>query len=279
MICDVSIHSASYGPHVVVEEVDFSLDKGDILAIVGESGSGKTTVARIITGLNVFYGLEYDGRVELNGVVDMIPQNITDSLDPLFRIEDQLLELNNDINAIQDILKRVGFDDIERILKAYPHNLSGGMRQRVLIAMALLRANIVVADEFTSALDSITKLKIVRLIERLNKEDGITVIFITHDMELLDFDGEMMVMFSGLVVEKGRIRSIKENPYHPYTQFLLKATPRLNMHYSRDRFDGLKIDESLGCPFYSSCPKSSDICKSKRPPLKEVDGRFVRCHF
>ncbi|AEA33730.1 oligopeptide/dipeptide ABC transporter ATP-binding protein [Hippea maritima] len=279
MICDVEINSAFYGNHQVLEDIRFNLNKGDILAIVGESGTGKTTLARIISGLYRFYGLKFDGKVDIDGKIDVVPQNITDSLDPLFSIESQLREIKDDLDSIKKILAKVGFVDVERILKSYPHNLSGGMKQRVLIAMALLNADIVMADEFTSALDTITKLKIVELLKKLNENENITIIFITHDMELLEFDGDIIVMFGGRIVEKGKILDVKSNPLHPYTRFLINATPRLNMHYSKDRFNQIEIDKDAACPFIKTCSKAKEICRNKKPPLKEVKGRFVRCHF
>ena len=279
MICSIDIKEAFYGERKVLENISFTLDEGDVLAIVGESGAGKTTLGRIISGLHQFYPLKFYGKIELNTTVDVVPQNITDSLDPIFTIKEQMLEIDNDLDRIANTLRVVGLGDVEEVLRSYPHNLSGGMKQRVLIAMALLRARLLLADEFTSALDMITKLKVVNLLKRLNREKGISIIFITHDMELLNFEGEMIVMFDGKVLEKGKIDDIKVSPLHPYTHFLLSSTPKLDMHYKKDRFEEININREFACPFVESCGKAEEICKREKPELRESSGRWVRCHF
>jgi len=279
MICSVNIEEAFYGERKVLENISFEVAEGGVLAIVGESGAGKTTLGRIISGLYRFYPLKYSGFVQLNSTVDVIPQNITDSLDPIFTVKEQMLEIDNDLERVKNTLKVVGLGAPEEILRSYPHNLSGGMKQRVLIAMALLRARLLLADEFTSALDMITKLKVVNLLKKLNSEKGIAIIFITHDMELLNFDGEMIVMFDGKVLEKGSIGDIKAFPLHPYTHFLLSSTPKLDMHYKNDSFEQISINRELACPFVESCENAREICKREKPQLKEINGRWVRCHF
>ncbi len=278
MICSVDIKKAYYGERQVLEDISFDVEEGGILAIVGESGAGKTTLGRLISGLHRFYPLTYEGKIESKGIVDVIPQNITDSLDPVFTIKDQLLELTDDMDKIRDVLNTVGLKP-EEVLKAYPSNLSGGMRQRVLIAMAILRANLIVADEFTSALDAITKIKVVKLLKELNKSKGVSLIFITHDLDLLDFDGDVIVLFDGKIIEKGRVKDIKENPMHLYTQFLLNSSPKLNTRYTDYKFKELNIDKSLACPFYNSCEKAQDECKNIKPELKRKGERWIRCHF
>jgi len=279
MICSVKIEKAFYNNKQVLEEIEFELEEGGILAIVGESGAGKTTLGRIISGLHRFFHLDYQGKVNLQSTVDVIPQNLTDSLDPVFTIRKQMLEVEKDESRIKETLKIVGFKDPDEILKAYPHNLSGGMRQRVLIAISLLRAQILLADEFTSALDSITKIRVVNLLKRLNKEKNISIIFITHDMELLEFRGDMIVMFDGKIIEKGKIESLKTKPQHPYTMFLMGATPKLNMHYKNERFKEVAINRKYACPFFESCDKARSICETQKPPLKKWGERWVRCHF
>ncbi len=279
MICSVKIEEAFYGERKVLEDIDFKVDEGGILAIVGESGAGKTTLGRIISGLYRFYPLRYSGTIELNATVDVIPQNITDSLDPIFTIKEQMLEIDSNLERIKNTLEIVGLDNVNEILCSYPHNLSGGMKQRVLTAMALLRAHLLLADEFTSALDMITKLKVVGLLKKLNREKGVSIIFITHDMELLDFEGDMIVMFDGKVLEKGRIEEVKALPLHPYTHFLINSTPKLDMHYTRQRFEEINIDRKFACPFVESCEKAGEICKKEKPGLKQIGGRWVRCHF
>jgi len=278
MICSVNIKRAFYGERQVLEDIFFEVKEGGILAIVGESGAGKTTLGRLISGLYKFYPLTYEGKIESRATIDVIPQNITDSLDPVFKIKDQLLEITDKLDYIKEVLNTVGLKPHE-VLDAYPSNLSGGMRQRILIAMAILRANLIVADEFTSALDTITKIKVVRLLRELNKSKGISLIFITHDLDLLDFDGDVIVLFGGKILEMGKVKEIKRNPLHPYTRFLLSSSPKLDIRYTNYRFKEISINKSLACPFYGSCELAQDKCKESEPKLKRRDERWVRCHF
>ncbi len=279
MSLSVNIKKAYYGNKEVLNDISFKLEDGDIFAIIGETGAGKTTVAKIISKAYKFYPLSFDGEINTNRTVSLIPQNITESLDPLFRIEYQMREIKDDLNLIKDTLLKVGFTDVERILRSYPHNLSGGMKQRVLTAMALLDGEILIADEFTSALDRTTKLQIVELFKDLNKKYNTTIIFITHDIELLKIEGTLMVMFMGEIMELGRINDIKNNPLHPYMKFLLGSVPSPDMHYTKDRFRELKINKNAKCPFVDICDKAQHICYDKKPILKEKKGRLVRCHF
>ncbi len=278
MICSVNIKRAFYGERQVLKDISFDVEEGSILAIVGESGAGKTTLGRLISGLYRFYPLTYEGKIESRATIDVIPQNITDSLDPVFTIKDQLLEITDDLGYIKSVLRTVGLKPDE-VLRAYPSNLSGGMRQRILIAMAILRANLIVADEFTSALDAITKIKVVKLLKELNRSRGISLIFITHDLDLLDFDGDVIVLFDGKILEIGRVKDIKSNPLHPYTKFLLNSSPKLDLRYTNYRFEELNIDKSLACPFYNSCEFAQDRCRDVEPKLKRRGDRWIRCHF
>lgn len=279
MSLSVNIEKAYYGNKEVLNDISFKLEDGDIFAIIGESGAGKTTVAKIISKAYKFYPLSFKGSIDTDKTVSLIPQNITESLDPLFTIEYQMREIKDDLEFIKDTLLKVGFTDIERVLKSYPHNLSGGMKQRVLTAMALLEGEILIADEFTSALDRTTKLQIVKLFKDLNKKFKTTIIFITHDIELLKINGILMVMFMGEIVEFGMVDDIKKKPLHPYMKFLLGSVPTPDMHYTKDRFSELKINSSACCPFVDICDRSQDICYNKKPELKEKEGRLVRCHF
>ncbi len=279
MALSVDIKDAFYGNKQVLTDIKFALKRSDILAIVGETGSGKTTLARIISGLHKFYNLTYDGLIETNLNISFIPQNTSEALDALFNIEYQMREIIDDIKLIKDTLLNVGFVDVDRVLNSYPHNLSGGMKQRVLIAMALLKGDILIADEFTSALDRNTKLQMVKLFKDVNKRLDKTIIFITHDLELLDFEGALLVMYKGKAVEYGDIHTIKSKPYHPYMQFLLKSLPSEGMHYTKDRFDELIVDNTSKCPFVKICAKAQDICWETQPDLIEKEGRYIRCHF
>jgi oligopeptide/dipeptide ABC transporter ATP-binding protein len=188
-------------------------------------------------------------------------------------------EIKDDIKVIKENLRRVGFKDVERVLDSYPHNLSGGMKQRVLIAMALLGGEILIADEFTSALDRTTKLQVVELFNELNKKLKTTIIFITHDIELLNYSGFLMVMFKGEIVEYGNVEDLKNSPMHPYMEFLLACLPTDDMHYTKDRFKEITINKDAKCPFVEICKKADKICFDEKPELKEKNGRLIRCHF
>ncbi len=279
MSLSIDVELAKYADREVLKQISFQLKDGEILAIIGETGAGKTTLAKVIAGIGSLYGLTYKGHVETDRRISYIPQNILESLDPLFTIEYQMREVKNDISLIKEMLGRVGFDDVDRVLRSYPHNLSGGMQQRVLTAMALLEGEILVADEFTSALDKTTKLQVVELFNELNKTMGITIIFITHDIELLRFKGKLLVMHKGKMVEFGDAESIKNKPEHPYMEHLLTSLPREGMHYTKDRFSEINIDPEAACPFVKICQKSNSICFAEEPPLKKRNERMVRCHF
>ncbi len=279
MICSVDIKKAFYGNRQVLKDIFFDINEGGILAIVGESGAGKTTLGRLVSGLYKFYPLTYEGKIDKKEELDVVPQNITDSLDPVFKVKEQMLEICNDENKIKNVLEIVGFNKADDILSSYPTNLSGGMKQRVLIAMAILRSNFILADEFTSALDMVTKIKVVNLLKKLNKERKTSLVFITHDMELLDFDGEMIILYDGKILEKGRIEEVKRDAQHPYTRFLINSTPKLGLHYTNYKFSNMDIDKKLGCPFYNSCENAQNLCKENMPPLKKKGNRWLRCHF
>ncbi len=279
MSLSVNIKKAFYGEKEVLSDIRFDLKDGDVLGIIGETGAGKTTVAKIVSGLYKLYPLTFEGYVKTDKKISYVPQNITESLDPLFTVESQMREIKDDIETIRENLERVGFKDVDRILNSYPHNLSGGMKQRVLIAMALLAGEILIADEFTSALDRTTKLQIVKLFGELNKKLHTTIIFITHDIELLDFEGFLMVMFGGEVVEYGRVSDIKNNPMHPYMEFLLSCVPTEDMHYTKNRFKEIVVNKNAACPFVGICQKTQNVCFEKKPKLIDKGGRIIRCHF
>jgi len=279
MSLEVNIKSAFYNSKSVLQNINFKVENGSILAIVGESGAGKTTIAKIISGLYKFSNLRFDGFVKSDDEIGFIPQNVAESLDPLFTIKSQMMEIENDINSIKENLSKVGFKDVEKILISYPHNLSGGERQRVLIAMALLKSRTIIADEFTSALDVNTQNLIINLLKKMNKESSISIIFITHNIDMLVFNGNMLVLFGGKVMEYGDINEIKSNPYHPYTDFLINSSIHFGMHYKNNKLAELSIKESQGCKFVGICKKAKDICYSEEPGLKNVNGRIVSCHF
>jgi len=240
-----------------VENVSFELEKGKILAIIGETGSGKTTVglaiirllapnSRIVSGKILFNGTnllelsENEMRKIRGNKISIIFQEPKISLNPVIPVGKQLMEIPEEhlgmdkkkaYELSKNMLKKMGLGDPERIMKSYPHELSGGMAQRVMIAMALmLKPKLLIADEPTSALDVTVQAQVIELMKNMVKEVGSSVIFITHDLALAaEFADYIVVMYRGKIVEKGEIEEIFYNPRHPYTQGLLQAIPKIGV--------------------------------------------------
>jgi microcin C transport system ATP-binding protein len=230
--------NVAFGDKRVVNDVSFTLDKGETLALVGESGSGKSVTALSITDL-----VKHSGEISLDGVSDlkslrgkkigMIFQEPMTSLNPLHRIKDQIAEMlplsaaDKDAEALR-LLKRVGIQNAETRMMAFPHELSGGQRQRVMIALALAqKPELLIADEPTTALDVTVQAQILDLLRELQAEYQLAILFITHDLTLVKrFATRVAVMKAGEIVETGRVSDIFEKPQHPYTKALLEAEPK-----------------------------------------------------
>ncbi len=297
----------------VLDGVSFDLIKGKTLGIVGESGCGKSvtslSIMRLlprpagrITGGEVLYrgtDLTKISSGEMHKIrgnkIAMIFQEPMTALNPVQKIGDQLGEsfrlhfpnMNDDEVRAQSLnmLESVGISDIRRRLREYPHQLSGGIRQRVMIAIALAcKPDILIADEPTTALDVTIQAQILKLIKDLQKENGMSVMFITHDLGVIaEICDDVVVMYTGHVVEKGSVNDIFENPKHPYTKGLLESIPRLE----HPRKTKLKIIEGMvpdllnlpsGCRFGNRCPYIVDECKQKVPVLEKVlDAHYSKC--
>lgn len=252
----INYYSGEKRTHAV-KGVSFKVDKGEIIGIVGESGSGKSTIAKsIIRLLNPNYTeiemgeVIYKGRdilkmngKELNKVrgkkIAMIFQNASTALDPVYTIGNQIIEmilLHEKIDPKQakvraiELLQKVSLSLPEKRLNQYPHELSGGMQQRVMIAIAMAcNPDILIADEPTTALDVTTQAQILKLLLRMREEYGLTIIFITHDMGVVaQISNRVLVMYKGKLVEEGATDVLFENPKHPYTRGLLAAIPSIN---------------------------------------------------
>jgi peptide/nickel transport system ATP-binding protein len=287
-----------------VDSASFSVDRGQAIGIVGESGSGKSVTALTILGLTRFPNTTTAGSILFDGIdlvraddeelrdvrgrrIAMIFQDPMSSLHPLYKVGWQIAEA---IRAHEDVSRRVarrrarealreiGIPSPEERMSSYPHELSGGMRQRVMIAMALaLSPDVLIADEPTTALDVTVQAQILELIRRLRTERGTAVILITHDLgvvaELVD---EIAVMYAGRVVEHGSLQAVLEQPTHPYTWGLLQSVPRLDApRLGRLRpIAGLPpslIHVPSGCPFHPRCPYAFDRCPREVPFLSETD--------
>jgi peptide/nickel transport system ATP-binding protein len=293
----------------VVQAVDglsYAVEPGDVLGIVGESGSGKSVSALTLLGLTRFTpGVRVSGealfeerdlvkasddalrRLRGNGI-GMIFQDPLSSLHPFYRIGDQLTEA---IRAharvsreaararVVDLLRRVGIPDPARRASAYPHQLSGGMRQRVMIAMAICNdPRLLIADEPTTALDVTTQAQILGLIGELREQLGMAVILITHDLGVVaEVTHRVLVMYAGRAVEYASTLDLFEAPEHPYTWGLLRSIPRLDAPRDEEMVPIAGRPPSLihkpsGCPFHPRCEHRLDVCSETDPPLDPVPG-------
>lgn len=295
-----------------VTGISFSLDRGVTLGVVGESGCGKSVTATAVMHLlpKQTSRVSKESQVLFNGTdtmamsdkqfdeyrgrnISMIFQDPMTALNPVYKIGDQLVEMIRAHQSISkdeawkkgvDMLDKMGIPNPEQRMKEYPHQLSGGMRQRVMIAMALsCSPQLLIADEPTTALDVTIQAQILELINKMKAEYNMAVMLITHDMgviaEMADY---VMVMYAGQVVEYAPVEKLFDAPLHPYTQGLLKSIPRLD----QDTGELYSIDGTVpsldampsGCRFASRCPYCTDACIHNEPELKEIeDGRSVRC--
>ena len=293
-----------------VNGISFNLDKGKVLGIVGESGSGKSVTAYSIMRILVEPGKIVGGEILFNGEdivkyskkqmrefrgkrVSIIFQDPMTSLNPTFTIGNQLREailLHTDRNRAEanaralEMLQLVGVNEPEKRLKQYPHELSGGMRQRVMIAMALAcEPDILIADEPTTALDVTIQAQILELMKDLQKKMGMAIIMITHDLGVIaDMCDEIIVMYAGRVCERGTVDEIFYNPRHEYTKGLLRSIPTLNGgHDKLIPIAGSPVDLTnlpKGCAFASRCDRCMKICLTEPPEEVRVnDSHIASC--
>ena len=293
-------YSSSKGPVYAVDDVDFELEDGVSIGIAGESACGKSTLG--LSLIRMLSGGKSEGEIlfEGNSILDMkdsdfdekyrwkkismVFQGAMNSLDPVFTIKEQFVEIlkqhnfdgNND-QVISDSMHSVSLD--ESVLKKYPHELSGGMKQRVVIAMALLlKPKFVIADEPTTALDVLIQGQIVNLLKKL-KKDGMSFMLITHDLAVLsEVSDKIGIMYGGQMVEFGSSEEIYKNPKHPYTQGLLESIPTLKGNIPK-YIKGIPpslLDAPTECRFIDRCPLVVEKCKQVPPKFKTETG-YVRC--
>ena len=291
-----------------VDGVSFTLPTGKTLGIVGESGCGKSTLARLVTrliepssGSVVLDGVDItnlSGKAlrEIRRKLQMIFQDPYSSLNPRHSIGQiigdpmriqGIVTKGNEKAEVQELMQRVGLNPEH--YNRYPHEFSGGQRQRIGIARALsLRPSVIVADEPVSALDVSIQAQILNLLENLQKDLGLSFVFIAHDLSVVrHIADQVAVMYLGKIVEVGDSATVYKNPAHPYTRALLSAVPVANPSLrnsdKRIRLVGdvpSPIDPPSGCRFRTRCWKASDICEAVEPPLQpDGSGRVVACHF
>ena len=306
---------AEAAPVIAVDGIDLTLDVGEVVGCVGESGSGKSVTALALMGLVEFPGrvrarrLAFAGR-DLLALSDaqrralvgkdmaMIFQDPLASLNPCFTVAFQLTETlrihGSDAERVSarlrwaralELLRQVEIPDAEARLAAFPHQLSGGMAQRVMIAMAIAcNPKLLVADEPTTALDVTVQAQVLELLLRLQRERGMALLLITHDLAVVAETAQrVFVMYAGQVVETGAVPQIFEAPVHPYTQALLAALPEHNRDRARLKaIPGVvpgQHDRPVGCLLHPRCDYAVARCRVERPPLAGPSGRQARCHF
>jgi peptide/nickel transport system ATP-binding protein len=298
------------GPIKAVDGVSFTLAQGERLGLVGESGSGKSTTGLAILRLIKSPGKIESGQIRLAGVdvlglsepamrrtrlaaIALVAQGAMNSLNPVMRVGDQIIDALVDhgvqasrkelLDRVASLFERVGLS--RRDMGRFPHELSGGMKQRVCIALAIsLRPKVIVADEPTSALDVVVQRQVMDTLADVQADLGAAVILIGHDMGLMaQFVDRLGVMYAGELVEVSPMDAVYEEPLHPYTRLLIACLPSLEQKGVFAGIPGLPpslLSPPTGCPFNPRCPHVMDRCRVERPVLKQAQrGRWVACHL
>ena len=307
---DIRVTATTGGREIaILDGVDLSILRGRTTGLIGESGSGKSMLASTIIGLlpegtRVTGSIEFDGqqlvglperrRRALRGSrIAMIFQDPLASLNPTQRIGRQVGELlrrgglraQGLRDAVVQLLERAGIPDPARRARAYPHQLSGGLRQRAMIAMALAgRPSLLLADEATTALDVTVQGRILKLLRDLQRDEGLSMLFVSHDLRVIShISDDLVVLYAGRVCESGETREVLRMPLHPYTKALAESIPAV---HSRTAISAplagapaSPAHRPPGCAFHPRCPLATEICRVERPPLREVvPGRRSACH-
>jgi len=295
-------YNTSKGLVHALEDVSFEIGKGESIGIAGESACGKSTLGlsliRMISNGKIYSGkITFDGKSLLDipdrdfdenirwKEISMVFQGAMNSLDPVFSIQEQFEEVlkqhNFEGDSKQSIIQSLNSVNLdESVLKKFPHELSGGMKQRVIIAMALiLKPKFVIADEPTTALDVLIQAQIVNLFKKL-KKDGQSFMIISHDLAVLSEVAEKIgIMYGGRMVEYGDSKEIFLEPKHPYTKGLLESIPILSKETKPKFIPGTPpnlVNPSVGCKFYDRCPEAMEKCKKEPPKIKTKSG-YVLC--
>jgi peptide/nickel transport system ATP-binding protein len=300
------------GPVKAVDGFDFQVREGQAMGLAGESGCGKTTVALSIMKILPSRGKITDGKILLKDLdiarisekqmrkirwkrISLVFQGAMNALDPLYSLGDQIVEAilthesklkrKEAASRAEELLELVGME--RKRIKSYPHELSGGMRQRGLIAMALAcNPELLIADEPGTALDVIVQAQVLSIIEDLRKKLNLAVILITHDLSIIaDTCDKVAIMYAGKIVEYADVSDLFEEPLHPYTQGLIHAFP--NIKSTRTRMNSIPgsppdlLDPPKGCRFHPRCTYAKTICKEQEPAMTKMRGKehLVACHL
>ena len=298
------------GPVKAVDGVSFSLKAGERFGVVGESGSGKSTIALSLLRMHKPPARIEGGQILLDGTdlvtlsgaevrllrlatVALIAQGAMNSLNPVIRVRDQMMDglkdhgerlSRSELNVrVCEQLERVGLNP--EVAQLFPHELSGGMKQRVVIAIAIsLRPKVIVADEPTSALDVVVQMQVMETLRKVQQELGSAVILVGHDMGLMaQFVDRLAVMYAGKLVEVSPVHDIFAAPLHPYTALLIASLPTLRAKSQLQGIPGLPpslLNRGGGCSFFARCPKAMDVCRTEEPALRAIQpGHWVACHL
>ncbi|WP_052465232.1 ABC transporter ATP-binding protein [Thermotoga profunda] len=286
-----------------VDHVSFDIYEGTIFALIGESGSGKTTIGKLILGLLrptageiIFKGQNISESIkdrrdyykEIQGIF----QDPFASFNPIYKIDRVFysvftqffphMKTHERLEKIKEVLIAVGLNP-EQILGKYPHQLSGGQLQRILISRVLLiKPKLLIADEIISMLDASTRIDVLNLLAKLRDEERMSVLFITHDLSLAYYISDYaLIMYKGNIVEAGSTQKVFHNPQHPYTQMLLESVPEVSKRWDMHSRSFVDMTESItnGCKYYSRCSKREKQCESSRPSVVQLEqDHWVMCH-
>lgn len=291
-----------------VDDVSFVIRKKEIVGLVGESGCGKTMTCRSIVRLVPFPGRIIEGEIMFDGInlldlnseemrgirgqwISMIFQNPLPFLNPVMKVKDQIAEVilekskmtkREAYAEVVKMLEKVNVSSPEQVADYYPHQLSGGMCQRVLISIALVsRPKLLIADEPTTALDTTIQKQITLLMQELKNDFGMSILMITHNLALAsEICDKIMIMYAGKIVEIADTYTLFENPLHPYTKMLLECVPRPDETKEISYIPGTVpnlMNLPTGCSFHPRCPKAINKCMVKAPPIEDLSNHFVAC--
>ncbi len=299
------------GNNTLVSKTSLTIEKGDIYGLVGESGSGKTLTAKsiinllpkdlkftadeiTIAGKNILKSSQDEIRSHIGKNAGYIPQNTVFYLHPMIKIKNQIVDgymhhtkknKKDGLERATELLSMVGFENPKSILNFYPWQLSGGMRQRVNIAMALMNSpELIIADEPTTALDSTVQKQVMELFKKINDDKGISMLLISHDLSTIKrYSQKIGIMYAGQIVESGNTLDVFENPKHPYTKLLIKLMPTMNIKKNEPiaeirGFVPEKGRDSHACLFKERCPYVMDICKVSVEEHNN-NGHYYRCNL